>query len=326
MISRKKRWLRIGVSLFVLGAILFGVGFAMDGFGDFKSTVEPRTASYDAAEIDSIWINAITADVLVEKADAGRVEVTYFEGEHEGVDVMVKDGVLTIKQTQGRTWRDYIRFSWSGSRKIVVRVPEVRGDATFLSTSGNVFVTDVPVTGTAHYGSTSGKVAASGSAGSLAMVTTSGDIDMRDMTVAGDASAITTSGKIKASGLIVGGAWKAISTSGSLAASDIGAASFTFGSVSGKIRLDGIDAGDGAISAMTTSGAIDIMGVSAASYKFGTVSGDVTGMLPGSARDYTIKSGTVSGKNALPTKQAGGPVDISVTTTSGDIDLSFEEE
>jgi DUF4097 and DUF4098 domain-containing protein YvlB len=325
MNNRKKLWAKVGLSLLVVGAILFGAGFAMGGVDAFKATVEVRTGTYGADEITAVRIQATSADVRLETTDGDAVEATWFEGEREGVEVTVENGVLVLRQYDERKWRDYIGISFDDGREIIVRVPGGLAGAELFSTSGDVQLKDVPIAGEAILRSTSGNLEATGSAGSLVLATTSGDIGAKDAKVAGDAKAGSTSGRIAISGLSAGGAFEATTTSGDISVSDAAAQSFTLGSVSGDVRLSGADAGSGAISATTTSGKIRLSDVSAAAYSFGAVSGDVTGVLPGKKSDYTIASRTVSGKNSLPTESFGGQKTIEAVTTSGDIELSFEE-
>lgn len=329
MKNRKKLWLKTGLALLIAGAVLFGVGLARGGFDELKlqSAAEVRTGTYDAGAVTALRIEAIAADVRVEKADGDAVEVTYFEGAHEGVEVKLEDGVLTLKEYWGRSWRDYVRFMWRDAREIVVRVPGELGGAALFSTSGGIVLKDVPIANDLTMGTTSGDIEAQGRAGSLKLSSASGELDAREMEVAGEMTAGTTSGDIVLSNLEAGGDLKATSTSGSISVSGIDAQSFKLGSVSGDIRLNGARAasGEGAISATTTSGGIEVSGVSAAAFAFGTVSGDVTGVLPGNVRDYTIMTSTVSGGNSLPTESYGGRKTIDVSTTSGDIELAFEE-
>lgn len=329
MKNRKRHWPRIGLALLAAGAVLLGAGLALGGFSQLKreSAADVRTATYDAGVVTALRIEGIAADVRVEKADGDAVEVTYFEGAREGVEVKLENGILTLKEYWGHSWRDYIRFMWRDARKIVVRVPGELGGAAIFSTSGDVALADVPVANDLTMGTTSGDVEACGRAGSLKMTSTSGALAAREMEIADGLTAGTTSGDIVLAGLSVGADLKATSTSGGISVSETDAQSFTLGSVSGDIRLSGARAakGEGNLSATTTSGGITLTDVSAAAYSFGTVSGDLTGVLPGSVRDYTITTGTVSGDNALPAESYGGRRTIKATTTSGDIKLLFEE-
>ncbi len=327
MKNRKKTWARIGLSLLIVGAILFGVGYAMGGFDDLKSTVEVRTGAYDADTIGALRVESISAEVIVERGDGDKVEITYFEGDREGVDVTVENGILIMRQYDDRRWVDCIGLTWHDDRNIVVRVPGELASAELFSTSGDVALWEVSVANELAIGTTSGDVEARGSAGSLTLSSTSGELDAREMAIAGDCKAGTTSGAIALLDLAVGGTVKATSTSGSVSISEVDAQGFALGSVSGDIRLSGAAAasGEGEISATTTSGEIKLSDTSAAAYTFGTVSGDVTGVLPGNVRDYTIRTGTVSGRNDLPDESYGGSKTIAVTTTSGDIRLTFEE-
>lgn len=329
MINKKITWIRIGLALLAAGVVLLGVGFAGGGFDQLKleSAAEVRTNTYDAGTVTALRIEGIAADVRVEKADGDAVEVTYFEGAREGVEVKLESGVLTLKEYWGHSWRDYVRFMWRDARKIVVRVPGELGGAAIYSTSGDIVLADVPVANDLAMGTTSGDVEVSGRAGSLKMTSTSGALDAHDLESAGSLTAGTTSGDIALAGLAVGTDLKATSTSGAISVSETDAQSFTLGSVSGDILLRGARAakGEGKMSATTTSGGIKLSDVSAAAYSFGTVSGDVTGALPGNVRDYTITTGTVSGHNDLPTESYGGRRTVDVITTSGDIKLSFEE-
>lgn len=328
MKNRKRQWTRIGLALLILGAVLFGIGFATGGPGLLRSEVETRVDTYAAEEITVVRIYASDADVRVERADGDAVEALWFEGDREGVTETLQDGVLTLSQYDERKWYEHITFDFGGQREIVVRVPGDLAAVDLQSISGDVRLTDVDVLGDVKLNATSGKISVAGNAGSLELSTVSGDIDVREMRVAGDVTLNTTSGEAALSNSTVDGAFKGVSTSGELSVSGIAAHALSFVSVSGDIDLTGVNAasGEGKISVVTTSGDVEIADATAAAYGFVTVSGRVSGVLPGTVRDYTITTETVSGGNSLPAESYGGRRTIDAATISGDIRLSFEDE
>ena len=117
-------------------------------------------------------------------------------------------------------------------------------------------------------------------------------------------------------------------TSGSIKMDGITAKTFDVGAVSGDIKATNLNAADGTgqIAFTTTSGEIEADMARGGEISFSSVSGGVEGKLPGVTRDYSIDSGTVSGENSLPEHLSGGTKILTASTTSGDIQIEFEDD
>lgn len=132
--------------------------------------------------------------------------------------------------------------------------------------------------------------------------TVSGDIKARNLDMA-RISLDTVSGEIDVISLSCGGEFAACSTSGDIDLTGCSLSSITTDTVSGSMELEN---------------------TSFSSLNFNSVSGDLEGDLVGSPDDYAVHFSTTSGRNSLRNLKTNGPIMISFSSVSGDLDLEFE--
>lgn len=97
---------------------------------------------------------------------------------------------------------------------------------------------------------------------------------------------------------------------------------FTLASSSGDVELNRLSAAS--IHCDTSSGEITFNGLSADAVDMKSSSGDIEGTLSGKPQDYTAKSSTSSGSVHISGDASGGEKQLTVKTSSGDIDIDFE--
>jgi DUF4097 and DUF4098 domain-containing protein YvlB len=89
----------------------------------------------------------------------------------------------------------------------------------------------------------------------------------------------------------------------------------------GGVKLT--DIGAKALTAKTTNGKIALSRVDSAEIALKNVNGDISGSVCGSMSDYSIESGTVNGKNNLPSDKEDGSKSLKAETVNGDINIQF---
>ena len=90
----------------------------------------------------------------------------------------------------------------------------------------------------------------------------------------------------------------------------------------GRIAVSGARAG-AELELTTSNSRIQVEALSANAITMKTSNGNISGVLPGSRRDWRIDSGTVNGRNSLPKSQPGEKP-LSAHTANGNLDLKFE--
>lgn len=110
---KKKAKIKLLVALsFILSGFILFVGTMMALKWDFKKlqTVKYETKRYTITEsFESISIVASTADVAIVSTEEATASVVCYEKEKVNNSVAVKNGVLTVEETDSRKW--YQRFS-----------------------------------------------------------------------------------------------------------------------------------------------------------------------------------------------------------------------
>lgn len=201
---------------------------------------------------------------------------------------------------------------------------ETIGAVSLASTSGNWQLRNLSVAGAVSVGTTSGSGDVRAvSAESLVLKSTSGCMALEDIDVRGDVIAGSTSGNISVKRMNVDGSVQLKSTSGCVDVEQCAAKRWSASSLSGVQLLTNVKIVD-EIRLSTTSGNVQLRGVSAGQIDIGTTSGSVVAELPESAAAYGICTETTSGDAHVP-DGANGDCPVFIRTTSGSIHVTCGE-
>lgn len=192
-----------------------------------------------------------------------------------------------------------------------IAVEAVRGDLTLVTVSGNVTVEDTR--------------------GAIAVSTTSGDLEVRDH--AGALSAESVSGDVRLEGDLASPEVRTVSGDARL---DGASGSVVMSTISGDLSVAG--ASLTGLSVESTSGDVEarVDLARGATGSISNISGDVDLRIPDDARlglDVTTASGELTtdidgleaGRRSLHGDLGGGGASLSVSTTSGDVEVWGEE-
>jgi DUF4097 and DUF4098 domain-containing protein YvlB len=194
-----------------------------------------------------------------------------------------------------------------------LEVFDVTGPVDLESVSGNLAVEGVKGEVSARTSSGDAALIGLDDAGDVEVRTTSGDLELRDVT-ARSLTARTSSGDITLADLDCSGDVEVRTTSGDVELEEVDAANLLVETSSGTIQADkGL--ASGALNLETTSGHIDATDIDAASYRLSSSSGDLTLAGCGGPLDLRTISGAVEatgGREAL----------LEIETSSGTINYS----
>jgi DUF4097 and DUF4098 domain-containing protein YvlB len=165
----------------VAGALVAGGALAALGF-DFRalSTTELQERTYEVQEsFQSIEISVPESDVRLLPAADGQCRVVCAEGEQITDTVTVENGTLTITRQDARKWYQHIGISWEDAPAVTVYLPEAEYQSlTVQTTSGEIDLEDVSVERGACITSVSGDVELERfDADSIQIKTVSGDVE-----------------------------------------------------------------------------------------------------------------------------------------------------
>jgi DUF4097 and DUF4098 domain-containing protein YvlB len=196
----------------VAGGALAALGFDFRAL----STTELQERTYEVQEsFQSIDISVPESDVRLLPAADGQCRVVCAEGEQVTDTVNVENGALTITRQDARKWYQHIGISWVDAPAVTVYLPEaeyqsltvrtvsgeieVPADFTFAtakveSTSGDLTLR-AKVTDGVTAKSVSGDITLDGVSGEVQITTTSGDVEV-GRSAAQTLTVQTTSGEI----------------------------------------------------------------------------------------------------------------------------------
>ncbi len=115
----------VAIGLMVAGLILACCAFAAAGWDlDRFNRIEFVTNTHQVeAPFSSIQIDGANSDVRLARSEDGTCRVVCNEADKIYHTVEVRDGVLTIRQHDGRDWFEHIGFFW-GEMLVTVYLPE----------------------------------------------------------------------------------------------------------------------------------------------------------------------------------------------------------
>lgn len=133
---KTKAWLIAAAFLMAGGIVVFAAAMASLGWDFAKlSTSEYETITYEITDsFSSIYVNTDTADIIFAPSEDGKCKVVCHENVKLKHAVSVKDGVLSVEETNSREWYDYIGINFE-STDITVYLPETELENITLKTS-----------------------------------------------------------------------------------------------------------------------------------------------------------------------------------------------
>ena len=282
MKKAKKTVLLAASACVVLGLIIVTAGFAALDFDIAKlNPVRLTEHSYPVKEtFDSILIESGQCNVCLLPSADGSCEVVCRAAENLSSHVSVKDGVLTVQESDERAWYEHLLGGWERMRLEIMLPQSAYQSLTITSASGDVQVPEGFRFANAQITTASGGVSFLAEVeGTLSVQTTSGDISAAKAQPQ-NLQLTTASGRIALDRIISTGALRAESVSGDVILQGCDADSLHIQTVSGSIS--GTLLSQKAFETTTASGSVRVpSGGSGGRCEAETVSGDIALYLSG---------------------------------------------
>lgn len=312
MKSTSRTVIIIAAALVGVGVILAFLGYALSGFHinniQSNSTFEHNSYTYDAAGVTSIDISDIDSPVILQSSSAESIAIDCYENSNYRYEIKQNmNGTLSVQKINSTKWGFQNCFHYDFTEKpLTVTIPsELIAEVSVSDVSGEISIRDIQTL-------------------SLSASNTSGSILIENTDVRGDLRASSVSGTVSFDSASISGNLSSTTTSGAIQTRAVSVGADTeFSSVSGNIRLNDTDISED-ITLGTTSGSIDFEMLSGNNLNFHTVSGRISGTLHANSLDYNIVSNSLSGKVSVMGGSAKGTKRLEVSSTSGDINITFE--
>jgi hypothetical protein len=313
------RLVKIGLILTLLGAVLFVSAFAASGFSFEKmSGIVTTTKTYTESEnftANKLILNFDYADIKLNfDENATEISIQYDEKSSRKGDtlshVTVSESGEALALTESRNWKENL-FLWNfKSHTTIVTIPSDRvieldietdtGDVVFTGTgtlngaeisidTGDLYATRANLTSikAVKIETDTGDVNLKNlNASSLGIETDTGDIDLTDITATDSIALSLDTGDLEIKGRLTARYLEVETDTGD------------------------VDADDAVIDAEVVS--------------IETDTGDISAKIFGKLTDYTVTAKTRTGDSNI-TNQAGGARKLTVTASTGDIEIYFTE-
>ena len=314
-----KIWLIVGVSLVLVGAIIFlGVMMALNWDFSKISTVKYETNEYEINEsYKNIKIITDTADITFIPAE--NTKVVCYEETKIKHSVTVKDDTLVIEANDTRKWYDYIGINFT-SPKITVYIPA--GEYGALAVNASTSDTEISKEfkfESIDISQSTGDVKCFASAnGDIKIKTSTGHITVENIT-AGSLNLTVSTGDVIVSNTECVGDFSIKVSTGKTKLENVKCNDVISTGDTGDITLTNVIT-DKSIDIERTTGDIKLNGCDASELIIVTDTGDVKGTL---LSDKVFIAKTDTGRIKVPETTSGGKCKI--TTDTGDIKIEIKE-
>lgn len=318
MCKRGLIWLMIGISLVILGVVMFG-GLMMSLGWDFTklSTVKYETNTYELQNsVNSISIHADTAQIEFVPAEDGVCKVVCYEAENQKHMVVEKDGCLNIKLVDQRKWYEYIGINFERT-KITVYLPmEEYENLKICNSTGDLTVSKDLTFGNMDVSVSTGDVAVFASVTNhMKIKTSTGDIKVGNVS-AGSMDLTVSTGKVEVCNVVCQQDMTIQVSAGKANLADVSCENFISSGNTGDLTLKNVVAVY-KFAIERTTGNVKFEACDAMMIQVKTSTGNVTGTLK---RDMSFVTKTSTGKVDVPADDYyGGRCEV--TTSTGDIRL-----
>ncbi len=307
----------VAVGMLLIFAAAASVNFDFEQMSGLHGTNE--TYTYDESyAVENIAIDVTESDVRLVASPNGELQIKCIESNKIYHEIKIENGTLYITRTDTRKWFERIFNIYLSEISVTVYLPEGQyGSLDVKTVSGDIAAEVNATFDTAELESASGDVKFLANADeNLILTSVSGDIVLYGVKTKSTYIS-STSGSIDISDVSIAAAAEIKTTSGEIDITSANAEQIYVKSTSGSVELENTVALS-LLKVETTSGDISFDLCDAEKLWLESVSGDVYGSLL-SGKIYSTD--TVSGRVSVPpTTVTGGECRIS--TTSGNIKIS----
>ena len=320
MRTATKIWLVVGVSLILLGAIIFATVMAILKWDFMKfGTEKIQTSSHEIAEdFNNISIHAKEADIAFLISEDESCKVVCYEKENAKHTVSVTDGTLNVHMADTRKWYNYIGVFSLGNPMITVYLPRAEYETLeIIGSTGDVGIPKEFAFESADISVSTGNISCHASAsGDIKIKTSTGNICIESIS-AGSLDLSVSTGKVTLSNARCEGDVKISVSTGKANLSDVACQSLTSNGNTGDISLNNVIAAQ-KLSIERSTGDVFLESCDAAEIFIETDTGDVDGSL---LSDKVFITETDTGRVDVPDSITGGSCRI--TTDTGNISMNI---
>ncbi len=318
---RTKGWLITATVLLLLGGIILGGVLTVEKWDLSRlSTVRYETNEYTVDEpYRHVRVETVTADVRFLPSADGRTVVQCVEETKVTHTVAVKDGTLTVKANDTRRWYEHIGISF-GRPCITLYLPAAVYDTLTVATdTGDMSIPAAFTFGTVTLTGHTGNVVYDAPAtGDVSIQTTTGAIEVQNVTVNGLSLTVST-GRVNVAGVACREDVTVKVSTGKVTLTDLTCRNLISDGSTGGMFLEHVIA-SGDLTVERSTGDVLLTRSNAAALRIATTTGNVKGSL---LSEKVFITSTDTGRIEVPKTSSGGRCEI--VTDTGDIRITIVE-
>lgn len=317
MSTKTKIWLITGLSLMIVGAIIFtGVMMALNWDFNNLSTVKYETKNYEITEdFSDILLKTDTSKIVFKLSSDGKNRVECFEEKNAKHSVSVVDNILKIELSNTKKWYEYIGINFKSPSITLYLNKNDFGKLNIKESTGDIQIPkDFNFTNIDISLSTGDVATSASSLGNIKIKTSTGDIKIENI-IAHNIDLTASTGKITAKNIKADGDISVKLSTGKAHLLDIICKNLISKANTGDIKLLNVIAKE-KFSIERSTGDVEFKKSDAAEIFIKTDTGSVTGSL---LTDKIFITKTDTGSVDVPESLNGGKCEI--ITDTGNIKI-----
>lgn len=282
-----------------------------------------KSESYSGGE--KIYVKCFTDDIRIVAGEGNDVVFEYYEYKKHKPEITHENGVIAFRAEKTVTFFT-INWLWSKKTQMTVTLPkEFDGELEIRNSTSDISADLSSIT-----------------VEKLISDVSTGCINLKNAKIKGDVSLTCTTGAINASNINIGGSMLVSESTGKAELTNITAiGNIEVKSTTGKIELSNVTAENisttcttgktnvdvdcKTLSIKSTTGETSFKVKNATNIKVTATTGDIDGTIGGSMSDFDIDYSVTTGKCNLPRTNKNKGKTIYISTTTGDIDVTFTD-
>lgn len=301
----------IGGLIFFIGCIMFSITMSVLKWDFTKLSNRPpfeeKTMVVENNN-QNITVESHNIAISVVPSQDDKIRFIYSEREKELYEFDNSDNI-TVKKIYNYKWYEYISvMDFHSEEPFTIQLPvKFTGKLNLTTNNAKIEIRDVSMQ-------------------NIIATTSNGRVEFNNVNIMDDISVKTNNSTVDLNCIQVNGKIDLTTNNGSVILTDISAKAITAKTSNNKINAKNIDVVDD-ILFKTSNGKIEFEFISADnSIILATNNSKIKGVLFGKMSDYNITSKTSNGKNNLPERLPDGQTELNVSTSNGDIDISFDNK
>lgn len=293
------------VGIIICAIVLVQVKFDFTKLSTY-GPVEKHMEVMELSDIGSIAVEMLEHDITVGVSEDDQIYLTYHETKRSNVEIKKENGHLQIKEISVGVWFDLgLNFTTEETGLTLLLPKQFTGEVTAFTHTGRVEISEVEIA-SVRAKSNTGRVTIQNVKADLVDVDVfTGSVLVANCSIADSLVFEATTGNVAIENSQIKGNITGNVSTGKVSVTKTSSEQVQISATTGAIILDEIDVGKSAVLKTST--------------------GRIAGTIADKSDAFTVRSHTSTGNNNLNNHQGEGEKMLDVSTTTGSIKITFQD-